>query len=77
MNNITENDMAVVEMQRAARKTGYSLNVSRNQSPYLARVINPRGCMIICEASSDDRLTAANEAWNQFLVIAKELNIKI
>lgn len=77
MNTISKNDMAVVEMQRAARKTGYSLSVSRNEAPYLAKVINPQGCNIICKASSDDRLTAANEAWNKFIEIAKELDIEL
>lgn len=77
MNNITENDMRVVEMQRNSRKNGYTLRVSRN-APYNAKIINPQGLAVICESTDhDNRLDAANDAWNKFLIIAKDFEIDI
>jgi len=75
---ISEIDMKVVEMQRMVRRNGYSLQVSRKGPSFTASVWNGVTQHVCCKATGhDNRLDAANDAWDQFKIIANELDIKL
>jgi len=69
MNEISEIDMKVVEMQRMVRKMGYSLRVPTNGMTFKASVWNGVTEYQCCEGEEhDNRLDAAIDAWNQFKI---------
>lgn len=74
---ISEIDMQVVNLQRMVRRNGYSLTVSKNGPLFKSYITNPVTQWTGCEAQSENRFNSANDTWEKFKILAKNLGIEL